>query len=127
MEEKEKKKEPTLITLIKKNIKIIGLIVVVVIIISLIKMDSYVICKKMKGGISPIAQQGIQSLRQLTSKCQTNLFEDGIQRFKYITENITGVLTFIIAILLIPSFPIFLYVAAMYLVISQMFKGMRTI
>lgn len=128
MEEKEKeKKETTLISLIKKNSKIIAMIVIVVIIISLIEMDSYVICKKMKGGISPIAQKVVETLKSLTSKCQGNIFQDGIQRFSYITEKISGILMFIIAILLIPSFPIFLYVAAMYLVISQMFKGMRTL
>lgn len=127
MEEKEKKNEPTFMTLIKKNIKIIVMIVVVVIIISLMNMNSYMICKKMKGGIGQITSQGLQTLKQLTNKCSTNLFTDGIERFRYITENIMGVLAFIIALLLIPSLPIFLYVAAMYLIISQMFKGMRII
>jgi hypothetical protein len=128
MEEKEKKNEPTTFTsFIKKNINIILMILVVVIIISIINMNSYIICKPMKGGIGQIASQSVQIFTNLTRGCRSNLFEEGIQRFKFIMENIMSVLAIIIAIFLIPSFPIFLYVAAMYLIFSQMFKGMRLI
>lgn len=127
MEEKEKKNEPTILTLIKQNIKLIGMIVLVVIIISLMNMNSHIMCKKMSGGIGPIQSAAVGTIKNLTSKCKTNLFEDGLHRFRYITDNVMGVIGFIIALLLLPTFPIFLYVGAMYLIFSQMFKGMRMI
>ncbi len=127
MEEKEKKNETSIKTIIKQNIKIIVLIIIVVIIISLMNTNSNVTCKKMKGGIGQITASALSTISRLTQRCTTNVMEDGMHRFKEVTEHVLGVMIFILALILIPAFPIFIYVAAMYLIISQMFKGMRKI
>ena len=121
----------------KKNYKIIILIIVVVIMISYMNFSSNCINKyknniKSTGGFiqsttpqgsyyqSQVLQQGIGIIRNVSSKCTSGTFTYSIDRFSTISENILSVLVIIAAIIIIPAFPVVIYIALVYAIIYKM-------
>jgi hypothetical protein len=145
--EKEKKtigeteiKDPTqqIISGFKKNYKLIILIVIVVTLISYMNTNTSGNFIKSKtrfnshGGFYTAAEQqnmmfkqqtlyqGIAQFKEATSKCTAGMFSAGIGRFSTISENILSVLVIIAAIIIIPAFPVVIYIAIVYAIIYKM-------
>ena len=124
---------------LKKNYKIIILIIFVVIMISYMNLNHS--CRSSttkfnsRGGFlissnpqdsmykTQVVQQGVGIFRNITSKCTSGVFTDGISRFSTISENILSVLVIIAAIIIIPAFPVVIYIALVYAIIYKMSSG----
>ena len=126
----------------KKNYKIIILIIIVVIIISYNNSKSIDYHKHTsKGGFLPtsttnpqgsyyktqVLQQGIGLFRNVSSKCTSGTFTESANRFSTISENILSVLVIIAAMIIIPAFPVVIYIAFVYAIIYKMTSSFRKI
>jgi hypothetical protein len=124
----------------KKNYKIIILIIIVVIIISYNNSKPIGYFKHTsKGGFlgsstpqgsyyqTQVLQQGIGLFRNVSSKCTSGTFVESANRFSTISENILSVLVIIAAIIIIPAFPVVIYIAFVYAIIYKMTSSFRQI
>jgi hypothetical protein len=85
----------------------------------------------LKGGVSQATSNILftftNSFRRLAGNCMNCTFTNSIDSIKNIFETILSILAIVIAIILIPSFPIVIYIILIYIVITNLFTGMRNI
>ncbi len=85
----------------------------------------------LKGGVSQVTSNILytftNSFQSLTSNCMNGTFSNSLNNIKNIFETILTILAVVIAIILIPTFPIVIYIIVIYIVITNLFTGMRNI
>ena len=132
-DEKEKQSKQTnyFIESVKKNYKIIIIIglVLISLIIIINNTDTDLNAKKnIKGGSAALATQvavsGLSAYSKVASKCTSGIFIQSAERFNAIIDNIKFVIMLIIAIILIPAFPVFFYIMTVYVIISTLVGNM---
>jgi hypothetical protein len=72
-------------------------------------------------------QEGLYFYSGLTQKCTNGTFLNSTYRFATIFDNIFYIIVIIAAIIIIPAFPAFIYVAAIYAIIYKLATGFRRI
>ena len=127
----EKKNDITFYQSVKKSIKnnykiiiLILLILILVIIITNMNINKYYLNKNIKIGgaqmTNQIASSGLGLYTSIVSKCTSGTFIASAQRFNAIMDNLTYVIVFILAIIIIPAFPIVFYIGIVYAIIYNL-------
>ncbi len=107
------------ITIIIISLALISLIII-------INNTNMNIKKNMNGGdlATQVAFSGLSAYSKVASKCSSGIFIQSAERFNAIINNLKFVIIFIIAIVLIPAFPILFYVMTVYVIISSLVGNM---
>jgi len=111
------------VKLIKQNYKIIIIITIslILILIGYININNINIKKNLKGGSLPV-QVAVSSLNvygRLAKDCTAGAFIKSAERFNAIIDNLKFVFILIVAIVLIPVFPVLFYITAVYVIINS--------
>jgi hypothetical protein len=72
-------------------------------------------------------QEGLYFYSGLTKNCANGTFLNSTYRFASIFDNIFYIIVLIVAVILIPAFPAFIYVAAVYAIIYKLVTGFRSV
>jgi len=131
----EKKNDITFYQSVKKSIKnnhkiiiLILLILILVIIITNISINKYYnhcLNKNIKSGGSQmsnvITSKGLGIYSSIvSSKCTSGAFIASAERFNAIMDNLTYVIVLILAIVIIPAFPVVFYIGIIYAIIYNL-------
>ncbi len=127
--ESNKKENNSFINLIKKNYKLIIVIIITLVLIGIIIISNNTninFKKNNKGGAlaTQVATSGLTLYGRLASKCTTGAFIQSAQRFNAIIDNLKFVIVLILAIVLIPAFPIVFYITTVYVIIYSLVGNM---
>ena len=116
----------------KRNLLItLGIILVCIFMLRCFRSNLEYKYNTLKGGVSQVTSNilfsTVSSFRNLSGNCMNGTFTNSLDRVKYMIDTLLAGVAIVIAIILIPAFPIVMYIIIIYLVISKLFIGMGNI